>query len=284
MLQRCSTSSTGSRRRSGSEFKHNEQSRWIDRYGFRQRKYRRKAKADDDPYEHGRGSSRRGYRISEKETPGLAPAALFHIITNTVFLRLHDVTDKLPPYDELIQVQDLSRKIDEGTGYSQKTAYEELYKKLRKALQEALKQGSTRLMAAYLQSLLAFPDGCTRGETVIDPETDIPIVSIPPLSDEETYPKERTLIDLVKEEKAAGRRVLVYVTHTDTRDITPRIEEFLNQEGVKTAVMKSNSVKSEKRGGMGKPEGEGRHRRADLQPPAGADRTGPGGLSNPGVV
>ena len=41
--------------------------------------------------------------------------------------------------------------------------------------------------------------------------------------------------------------MLVYVTHTDTRDITPRIEEFLNKEGVKTAVLKSNSVKSEKR-------------------------------------
>ena len=228
------------------EFKHNEQSRWIDRYGFRQRKYRGKPK-DDDPYEHGRGSGRRGYRTSEKETPGLAPTALFHIIGNTVFLRLHDVTDKLPPYEELILVRDLSRKIDEETGYSQKTAYERLYRELRKALLEALKQGSTRLMAAYLQSLLAFPDGCTRGETVMDPETDIPIVSIPPLPDWETYPKEQTLIDLVKEEKAAGRRVLVYVTHTDTRDITPRIEQFLNQEGVKTAILKSNSVKSERR-------------------------------------
>ena len=228
------------------EFKHNELSRWIDRYGFRQRKYRGKPK-DDDPYEHGRGSGRRGYRTSEKETPGLAPAALFHIIGNTVFLRLHDVTDKLPSYEELILVQDLSRKIDEETGYSQKTAYEILYRELRKALLEALTEGSTRLMAAYLQSLLAFPDGCTRGETVMDPETDIPIVSIPPLPKEDTYPKEQTIIDLVKEEKAAGRRVLVYVTHTDTRDITPRIEQFLNQEGVKTAVLKSNSVKSERR-------------------------------------
>ena len=228
------------------EFKHNELSRWIDRYGFRQRKYRGKPK-DDDPYEHGRGSGRRGYRTSEKETPGLAPAALFHIIGNTVFLRLHDVTDKLPSYEELILVRDLSRKIDEETGYSQKTAYERLYRELRKALLEALSQGSTRLMAAYLQSLLAFPDGCTRGETVMDPETDVPIVSIPPLPDGDTYPKEQTLIDLVKEEKAAGRRVLVYATHTDTRDITPRIEQFLNQEGVKTAVLKSNSVKSERR-------------------------------------
>ena len=150
------------------EFKHNDQSRWIDRYGFRLRKYRKKA-GNDDPYEHGRGSGRRGYRTTEKETPGLAPAALFHIIGNTVFLRLHDVTDKLPPYEELILVQDMSRNIDEETGYSQKMAYQKLYRKLRKALQEALSQGSTRLLAAYLQSLLAYPDGCTHGKT--DPET-----------------------------------------------------------------------------------------------------------------
>ena len=229
------------------EFKHNEQSRWIDRYGFRQRKFRTKGGEDDDPYEHGRGSGRRGYKTKEKETPGIAPAALFHIIGNTVFLRLHDVTTKLPPYQEQIMVQELSTEQDPDTLYSQDNAYDELQKEMRLAMQEALQQGSPRLMAAYLQSLLAYPDGCTLGETVEDPETGGTIVDIPPLSPERKYPKEKALIDLVREEKAEGRRVLVYATHTDTRDITPRIEHFLNQEGFKTAVLKSESVKSEKR-------------------------------------
>ena len=80
------------------DFKHHEQARWIDRYGFRQRKYRSKDGADE-PFEHGRGSGRRGYRQTEKETPGLAPAALFHIIGNTVFLRLCDVSSELPVVD-----------------------------------------------------------------------------------------------------------------------------------------------------------------------------------------
>ena len=228
------------------DFKHHEQGRWIDRYGFRQRKYRSKNGADE-PFEHGRGSSRRGYRQTEKETPGLAPAALFHIIGNTVFLRLSDVSSELPPYEEMIQVQQMSRKIAPEAKYSQKTAYEELYRELRSALVSALARGSTRLMAAYLQSLLAFPDGCTRGEKVIDPEDNRLIVSIPPLAGDETYPKEQALIDLALEEKKAGRRLLIYTTHTDTRDLTGRIEQFLNREGIRTQVLKSTTVKSEKR-------------------------------------
>ena len=178
-----------------SEFKHHEQGRWIDRYGFRQRKYRSKG-GENEPFEHGRGSGRRGYRTTEKETPGLAPAALFHIIGNTVFLRLSDVSSDLPPYEEQVQVQQMSRKLPPEARYSQKTAYEKLYGELRAALTEALSKGSARLMAAYLQSLLAFPDGCTRGEDVYDPEDGRLIVSIPSLASDETYPKEQSLIDL----------------------------------------------------------------------------------------
>ena len=229
------------------EFKHNELARWIDRYGFRQRKYRSKGRDDDEPLDHGRGSGRRGYRTIEKETPGLAPAALFHIIGNTVFLRLSDVSSSLPSYEETIMVQQMSRKEDKYSGYSQRSAYQYLYSELRTALAEALARGSTRLMAAYLQSLLAFPDGCIKGEQVVDPKDRRLIVSVPPLDKDETYPKEQTLIDLAKVEKREGRRMLVYTTHTDTRDLTGRIEQFLNREGIRTAVLKSNTVKSERR-------------------------------------
>ena len=141
----------------------------------------------------------------------------------------------------------MSRKPDKDYGYSQRTAYQKLYTELRNALTEALQKGSTRLMAAYLQSLLAFPDGCIKGEEVTDPEDGRLIVSIPPLDEEETYPKEQALIDLATEEKRAGRRMLVYTTHTDTRDLTGRTEQFLNREGIRTAVLKSNTVKSERR-------------------------------------
>ena len=116
-------------------------------------------------------------------------------------------------------------------GYTQRGAYNTLYEKLREALSAALAKGSKKLLAVYLQTLLAYPDGCTRGETVFDPDTEDVLVAVPPLSEEKLYPKEKALVDLVAAERLEGRRVLVYVTHTGTRDITGRLDGILTQHG-----------------------------------------------------
>ena len=92
-----------------------------------------------------------------------------------------------------------------------------------------------------------YPDGCTRGEAVFDPETEQLLVQVPPLPSEQLYPKEQALLDLVAAERLAGRRVLVYATHTGTRDITGRMEEFLGRHGLRVAVMKADAVPPERR-------------------------------------
>ncbi len=231
-----------------SDFQHSDRSRWIDRYGFRQKTYK-KTKDNSSPYEHGKGSRRQGYRTVEKETPGLAPSALFHLIGGTIFLRLSDVTRSLPPYTEQIMTTKLSTEKDpELDLLSQDSAYWELFDTLKKALGKALAKGSKKLLGKYLQSVLAYPDGCTRGETVYDPEEGDLLIDLPPLSENVTYPKERALIDLVKEERKAGRRVLVYVTHTQERDITKRLQNFLEREGIRTAILKTDTTaKTEQR-------------------------------------
>ena len=225
------------------EFAHNEESRWIARYGFVEHTVRRPA---DEALEDGRHSRRRRYRTVIRERPGLAPAALFHLIGHTVFLRLADVASGLPPYTEQVRLVDLAETPDE-TGYSQRSAYQAVFTTLRKALAAALSQGSKRLLGAYLQTLLAYPDGCTRGETVFDPRTQQPLVQVPPLAEERVYPKEQALLDLVATEKQAGRRVLVYVTHTGTRDITGRLHALLTRHGARVAVLKADAVKPDRR-------------------------------------
>ncbi|MCY3505383.1 MAG: hypothetical protein OXH41_04390 [Chloroflexi bacterium] len=225
------------------EFGRGEESRWIERYGFVEHTIGRD---DGESLEDGRTSRRRKYRKVIRERPGLAPAALFHLIGNSVFLRLSDVAAGLPPYEERVLLSDMETEED-GTGLSQRSAYDELFRTLRKALTELLAKGSKRLLATYLQTLLAYPDGCTRGETVFDPETADVLVQVPPLSEERLYPKERALVDLVAAERLAGRRVLVYATHTGTRDITGRMEEFLSRHGFRVAVMKADAVPPERR-------------------------------------
>ena len=225
------------------EFGRSDEHRWIQRYGFQEVTV---GKPDDDAVEDGRNSRRRKYRKVTRERPGLVPSALFHIIANTVFLRLSDVASGLPSYEEQILLSSMDA-VEDATGYSQRTAYNTVFEELRKELAEALKSGSKRLLATYLQTLLAYPDGCTNGETVFDPRTGDVIVQVPPLSEAKLYPKEKALIDLVAAERLAGRRALVYVTHTGTRDVTGRMDDILTRYGFRVAVMKADAVAPNKR-------------------------------------
>ena len=225
------------------EFGRSDEHRWIQRYGFEEHSI---GKPDDDSVEDGRNSRRRKYRKVVRERPGLVPSALFHIIGNTVFLRLADVASGLPPYEEQVLLSSMDSEED-ATGHSQRSAYNHVFEELRKELAEALKSGSKRLLATYLQTLLAFPDGCTRGETVFDPRSGNVIVQVPPLSEDKLYPKEKALIDLVAAERMEGRRVLVYVTHTGTRDVTERMDDILTRHGFRVAVMKADAVAPDKR-------------------------------------
>ncbi len=225
------------------EFGRSEEGRWIERYGFVEHTIGRD---DPDSLEDGRSSRRKRYRKLVRERPGLAPAALFHLIGHAVFLRLADVASGLPPYEERVLLSSMDTEVD-GSGLSQRSGYDELFGTLRAALADALSKGSRRLLATYLQTLLAYPDGCTRGETVFDPETRDVLVQVRPLAEDRLYPKERALVDLVAAERLAGRRVLVYVTHTGRRDITGRMEDFLGRHGFRVAVMKADAVPPERR-------------------------------------
>ena len=226
------------------EFARSEEGRWIQRYGFLEQTVRHSD--DGDSFEDGRNSRRKGYRKTVRERPGLAPSALFHLIGNSVFLRLSDVASGLPSYEEQVLLSGMDRETD-FTGFSQRKAYDLVFDTLRQALAEALAKGSKRLLATYLQTLLAYPDGCTRGETVFDPQTGNVLVQMPPLSEDKLYPKEQALVDLVAAERLAGRKVLVYATHTGTRDITERMDGFLTTHGFRVAVLKADTVAPDRR-------------------------------------
>ena len=204
------------------DFERSDEHRWIQRYGFEEVTV---GKDDDDAVEDGRNSSRRQFRKVVRERPGLVPSALFHIIGNTVFLRLSDVASGLPGYDEQILLSSMDSEED-ATGYSQRSAYNTVYEELRKKLAEALKAGSKRLLVTYLQTLLAYPEGCTRGETVFDPRSGDVIVQVPPLSEDKLYPKEKALVDMVAAE---------------------RMDDMLTRHGFRVAVWVADAVAPERR-------------------------------------
>ncbi|GMV85105.1 MAG: hypothetical protein AMXMBFR80_09620 [Dehalococcoidia bacterium] len=225
------------------EFAYADESKWVSRYGIVERITR---KGDDDAYEDGRTSRRKGYRTRVVEKPGVSPAVLFHLIGNTAFLRLADVASGLPEYTEEVRLVGLANS-DSPDEPSQAAYYQQLASQLEAAVHEALAKGSKRLLGAYLQSLLAYPDACTKGEQVIDPGSGEVIAAVPPLPEVHRYPKEQALLDLVEAEKHEGRRVLVYVTHTASRDITSRLESVLQEAGHRVANLKADTVPPERR-------------------------------------
>ena len=112
------------------EFERSDEHRWIQRYGFWEHSI---GKTDDESMEDGRSSRRRKCRKVVRERPALAPSALFHLIGNTVFLRLSDVASSLPDYTEQILLSSMDSEED-ATGYSQRSAYDTVFEELRKEL------------------------------------------------------------------------------------------------------------------------------------------------------
>ena len=79
------------------------------------------------------------------------------------------------------------------------------------------------------------------------PRRDSPSRRLPRSPRSGRIPKEQALVDLVAAERLEGRRVLVYATHTGTRDITERMDGILSRHGFRVAVMKADAVAPERR-------------------------------------
>ena len=220
------------------QFGHNQEGRWAARYGILERI----TKASDEDYsEDGTASRRRKYYTRVVERPGVSPEVMFHLIDKAVFMRLGDLAVKLPPYQEDVILNEMEP--------AQKKAYQKLASDLLMALREQLARGNKSLLGAYLQTLLSYPDQPFREEVVVNKETGEVVARAPALAEDIIYPKERRLIELVKGELEQGRNVLLYITHTEERDLTGRIHALLRSEQIQACVLKSHTVSPEQREG-----------------------------------
>ena len=254
------------------DFTFHDVQKWINLYGFEEEVIKTKQTQGAD----GKTTKSREDRSRVKEKPGLSPQALGHILHNSIFLRLKDVARDLPPYTEHLALTSLdnqpepdeedilSSPLGLGTApeprqkdvtplpfdpaLTQNKGYKILHEKVAKAIKEYGDQpGKASLVSTFLQELLTYPDTCTEDHIVYHPLTGQEIAMIPALQQNRLYPKERQLVDLVNREKAAGRRCLIYISHTNRRDLTPRLEYVLGQKLIKTGVLRSHSTAARNR-------------------------------------
>ena len=185
----------------------------------------------------------RGKKVTVRTTkaPGFGPKGILRcILPFTVFLRLRDIGGNvLPPYDE--EFREVAMNAEQGA------AYGELASKLTSELRRALARRDTTLLGVVLNVLLAWPDVCFRAETVKHPRTKTLLAFVQSIFKEhELSPKESELLRICREEKAAGRKVLVYSIYSGTRDTMSRLETLLEEQDFKVAVLRA-SVETSRR-------------------------------------
>jgi len=202
-------------------FKHNESTKWLETYGTLERV----TKIEEADAYYGRGK-RKAMMVRKK--PGVSPVVIGrHLLDKAAFVRLADVVEGLPPYEENV----ITVPLDAATGQKER------YAELENTLKSAVKAHGTRTLSAMLQALLSYPDSCVYfPEHVLVRDGSGEVVdriSAPAIGAEGCLlPKESELVNLARKEKAEGRKVLCYLTFTGTRDIRPRLTEVLESAGL----------------------------------------------------
>lgn len=169
------------------------------------------------------------------KAPGFGPQGIMRcIVPFTAFIKLRDIGGNvLPSYKE--EFREITMEAEQAHGY------ERLSARLTHELKRALARRDTTLLGVVLNVLLAWPDTCFRPETVKHPRSkDVLAFEAAQFEDGRPSPKEQELIDICRQEKDAGRKVLAYTIYTGWRDTTGRLKAQLEREGFRVAVLRSN--------------------------------------------
>jgi hypothetical protein len=180
-----------------------------------------------------------------RRKPGASPLLFGEFLMQLcAFVFLEDISSELPPYEETY----LSVAMDPLMA----EAYRELEDDIREALKEH--KGNRSVLSTMLNTLLLYPDhpyglGTLYG-TDFDPELKrnvrFVIAETRDLPQDGLYSKERRLIHEIRTELAQGRRCQVFAVYTQKHDVTARLQRILNNEGIRTAVLRA-SVDTSKR-------------------------------------
>jgi len=204
-------------------FEYNSVTDFVRRYGVLEKVI------DLDDVDNKRSIGRRRRGETERERPGLSPLVVgVFLIDKAVFVRLSDFAEKLPLMSEHPVACRLHPKLEEG--YAALLRYTDALRGCR---------NPAKIQSSAIQALLAYPD--THGpEEIYDDGEDGPQLALSapkvtiPVGETE---KEQKLLEIVKNAKARGKKVLVYTTQSNKRDLQPRIKKLLDMHGIRSIVL-----------------------------------------------
>jgi hypothetical protein len=162
-----------------------------------------------------------------------------HLIDHLAFLELADLALVLPPRTEDVRIVDMDPPL--------RAAYDELRDDLRGAVAHALHRRFRGVLGSFITTLLAYMDHPAGFPPIRHPFQPDTIVSVPrALPLDPLYAKDRALLEIVEEERAANRRVFVFVNNTERHDVAGRLDRILGERGYRTETLRA-SVPPERR-------------------------------------
>jgi hypothetical protein len=171
-----------------------------------------------------------------KRRPGASPLLFGHFLMDSAaFLSLEDIAEALPPYEEDVLTIRMDAPLE--------NAYRALEDDIKHALEEYGKSQS--LLSIGMNALLLYPDRpFDMGDLtafVHDPDTGERqkiLISRPEDLDRSIhYAKERRLIEEVRSELAQRRLCQIFAVYTKKRDVTQRLRDLLEREGIHAEVL-----------------------------------------------
>lgn len=224
------------------EFAFHDESRWSQRYGRLEWTVRKESAQRDGVY----GGVRR-YVNRAKELPGIAPQIVQHVLPSAIFAKVADLGYEMAPYSEEVVRLEMTE--------AQHKQVSKLDDDLRRLVRQGRQNGDVGWTAVWLQNCLARPNACFRPEWVVRHrntpagkvrETVCKLEAVSAV--DELLPKETWLVDFCRTEAAQGRKVLVYLRQTGSRDIQPRMVQVLSAAGLKAQILPASLPPAKREG------------------------------------
>lgn len=180
---------------------------------------------------------KRGKRRKTTVVPGIMPTFYADfLLPHAGFLRLEDISDNLPAYDEQVITIPMGRALSK--------AYRQLQDELGAELKGLLATGKTQLLGPMLAALMCYPDSpsgwgkiCYRldGQRI-------------PVAKPEEVPgdtaKELALLEMVKAERLEGRQCWVYIQNKRVGD---RLAQLFQKHGLRSQMLRAKDAKPRER-------------------------------------
>jgi len=195
--------------------------RWVDHYGLWERQWDQSKPSEGD---YGASTNIRRWNLRQRELPGIAPAVIRYLLPITLFGNITDLGYALPPVNEVVETLDMPDHLAKQYKYVE----HDVLKDVLHALEE---YGDIGGLSAWFSACRFRPASAFRDERIdyySDKGTEIH-VELPAVTSTSHpwLPKETRLAEIVRENMAQGRKTLVFVEQSGTRDIRDRLESAL---------------------------------------------------------